>query len=361
MKKRGMLAGLALAAALMLGMSIPAFAAATAPTVDKTLQVNNGSSVTATFSYTATAKALTVGDTAETTYTDGPAVAIADIALTATNAQATGTGAITFGGQADASAFTHAGTYAWVIKETANTYSGIGTMQYDPQVYTLIATVENGTSGLEFGSFVIAKGEASSTTNADKATSLAFTNKYTETTSDQTTPTDLTITKAVTGAQADKTKKFEFTVTFDASSLTVLPAGKTATQVLDDIAADTAGGATDVVATAASGNTRVITFKAADAKSIKFTNVLAGVTYTIAETDVAGYTKSYAAVANGTNSTSTSGLLVGENTNTGTMTNAYTPITPTGLVVNNLPFILMGLVAVAGLVVYGAAKRKLER
>lgn len=362
MRTRSKFAALALSVALALGVVAPAFAAdAPIPTVDKKLQVNNGSSVTATFSYTATAKALTVGSTTETTYTDGPAVAIANIALTATNAEATGTGAITFGGQANASAFPHAGTYAWVVKETTNTYSGIGAMQYDPQVYTLIATVVNGTSGLEFGSFIIVKGEASSTANDpdNKAGSLAFTNKYTETTSDQDPLTDLTITKAVTGAQADRTKEFEFTVTFDASALTVLPAGKTATQVLDDITVDATGGATNVVAAAASGNTRVITFKAADTKSIKFTKVLAGITYTIAETDVTGYTESYAAVANGVSSTSTSGLLIGENTNTGTMTNAYQDITPTGLILNNAPFILLGAVAVAGVVFYGAAKRKL--
>ena len=54
-------------------------------------------------------------------------------------------------------------------------------------------------------------------------------------------------------------------------------------------------------------------------------------------------------------------MLVGEKTNTGTMTNKYQDITPTGLIVNNLPFVLMGAVAVAGMVLYGTAKRKLER
>lgn len=361
MKKRGILAGLALAATLMLGMSIPAFAA-TVPTVNKTLQVNNGSSVTATFNYTATAKALAVDGSTETTYTDGPAVAIAPITLTATNAQATGTGAITFGGASDASAFTHAGVYAWVITETTNTYSGVGTMQYDPQVYTLIATVKNGASGLEFDSFITVKGEASSTANdiGNKVDSLTFTNKYTETTSDQDVPTNLAITKAVTGDQANKNLPFKFTVTFDASDLAVLPTGQTATQVLDAITAS-ASGATELTPAAASGNTRVFTFKAADAQSVTFSNVLAGVKYTVAEENAAGYTASWAAVSNGANTTSQTGILVGENTNTGTMTNAYTPITPTGLVLNNLPFILMGLVAIAGLIVYGAAKRKLER
>ena len=43
------------------------------------------------------------------------------------------------------------------------------------------------------------------------------------------------------------------------------------------------------------------------------------------------------------------------------MTNTHEDVTPTGLVINNLPFIMLGCVAVAGVVAYGAAKRKLEK
>lgn len=356
--KKGILAGLALSAALMMGMAVPAFAA-DIPSVGKTLEMNAGSTVTATFQYTATPIALSTGNGAEQTYTDGPAANIADITLTdaTSTANNTGTGAITFGGAAGASAFTHAGVYAWKITENTGTYSGTGEMQYDPQVYTLIVTVANGASGLEFSSVVVAKGEATSVTNSDKVSgaTIPFKNKYTEGTSGNT---DLTITKKVAGNQADKTKKFDFTVTFKAPA--VLPAGQDAAAVLNAIN-PVANGATDVVKATATGDTMTVTFKAADANAVTFENVLVGTTYTIAEAAADGYTQSYAAVANGESSTSQSNLLIGKNTNTGTMTNTYTDITPTGLVLNNLPFILMGLVAVAGLIVYGAAKRKLER
>lgn len=63
----------------------------------------------------------------------------------------------------------------------------------------------------------------------------------------------------------------------------------------------------------------------------------------------------------GANGTSKSDVLVGEKTNTGTMTNTHNDVTPTGLIMNNAPFIALGAVAVAGVVAYGAAKRKLER
>ena len=149
-------------------------------------------------------------------------------------------------------------------------------------------------------------------------------------------------------------------MTFTAPS--VLPEGKTAADVLNAITA-TANGATVVkFDNAADGaTTRTITFTAADAQDVTFSNVLVGTTYTVSETAVDGYTQSWKATANGTKSTSQANLLIGENANNGTMTNTHEDVTPTGLVINNLPFIMLGCVAVAGVVAYGAAKRKLEK
>ncbi|MCR5393193.1 MAG: hypothetical protein K6E65_07845 [Olsenella sp.] len=362
-KNRGFVAlasAIALAAALFGGVSTALAATATVPQVQKQLDLNPGSTVSATFTYSITPKELSTGTGNEKTYTDGPAAAIADITLTdaSSSANNTGNGAITFGGKSDASAFTHAGVYAWTIKENATQNTGLGTFQDDPQVYTLIATVVNGDNGLEFSSFVIVKGDVNSTTNTDKANEIKFDNKYTETTSENNT--NLTITKAVEGKQGDKSKQFEFTVTFTAPS--VFPNGQTAAQVLNAITA-TANGATDIqFADAVDGaTTRTITFKAADDKGVTFSNVLVGTTYTVSETAVDGYTQSWKATANGTESTSQANLLIGENANNGTMTNTHSDVTPTGLVINNLPFIMLGCVAVAGVVAYGAAKRKLEK
>lgn len=362
-KNRGFVAlasAIALAAALFGGVSTALAATATVPQVQKQLDLNPGSTVSATFTYSITPKELSTGTGNEKTYTDGPAAAIADITLTdaSSSANNTGNGAITFGDKSDASAFTHAGVYAWTIKENTTQNTGLGTFQDDPQVYTLIATVVNGDNGLEFSSFVIVKGEATSVTNTSKADALKFDNKYTETTSENNT--NLTITKAVEGKQGDKSKQFEFTVTFTAPS--VFPNGQTAAQVLNAITA-TANGATDIqFADAVDGaTTRTITFKAADDKGVTFSNVLVGTTYTVSETAVDGYTQSWKATANGTESTSQANLLIGENANNGTMTNTHSDVTPTGLVINNLPFIMLGCVAVAGVVAYGAAKRKLEK
>lgn len=362
-KNRGFVAlasAIALVAALFGGVSTALAATATVPQVQKQLDLNPGSTVSATFTYSITPKELSTGVGTEKTYTDGPTAAIADITLTdaSSSANNTGNGAITFDGKSDASAFTHAGVYAWTIKENATQNTGLGTFQDDPQVYTLIATVVNGDNGLEFSSFVIVKGEATSVTNTSKADALKFDNKYTENTTENNT--DLTITKAVAGKQGDKSKQFEFTVTFTAPS--VLPEGKTAADVLNAITA-TANGATVVkFDNAADGaTTRTITFTAADAQDVTFSNVLVGTTYSVQETAVDGYTQSWKATTNGTESASQANLLIGENANNGTMTNTHEDVTPTGLVINNLPFIMLGCVAVAGVVAYGAAKRKLEK
>ena len=361
-KNRGFVAlasAIALVAALFGGVSTALAATAAVPQVQKQLELNPGSTVSATFTYSITPKALSTGTGNEKTYTDGPAAAIADIPQTdaSNTANNTGKGAITFGGKSDASAFAHAGVYAWTIKENATQNTGVGTFQDDDKVYTLIATVVNGDNGLEFSSFVIAKGDVNSTANTDKAGAIEFDNKYTENTTENSA--DLTITKAVAGKQGDKSKQFEFTVTFTAPS--VLPEGKTAEDVLNAITANTNNGATDIQFADAANGTRTVTFKAADAKGVTFSNVLVGTTYTVSETAVDGYTQSWKATANGIESASQANLLIGENANNGTMTNTHEDVTPTGLVINNLPFIMLGCVAVAGVVAYGAAKRKLEK
>ena len=352
MRKSSKFAALALSAALALGIATPAFAAGTTelPTVNKTLEVNNGSSVTATFKYEATflPSVAISGSNAPaglTTEASGPSLSIAEIPLTAENKAVDGTGALTFGN------FEHAGFYAYKITETADTYTGIGEMQYDDTVYTLLVSHDNDGNN----TYYIYEGDLSKgiDVSKEKADGLDFTNKYTETTHEQDTPTDLVITKKVAGAQGDKTKKFSFTVTFDASKLTVFPLKDDGTPMSADevLAAITAEGVTI--------ENGVAKFELADGESVTFSTIVAGVTYSIDEEQETGYTKSYEAVANGTESSEQSNLLIGEKANTGTMTNTFQDITITGLFLNNAPFILMGAVAVAGVVLYGAAKRKL--
>lgn len=311
---------------------------AAGPTVTKELQVNAGSSVTETFNFTATPTQLNAGTPNATAATsEVPTATIEGIELTADGATATGTSTIQFG------TFPHAGVYAWTIEETAGTTTG---MQYDTQKYTLIATVENTANGLSDPTCVIVKGETTTTTdNTDKVGTATFTNKYTE------SAADLIITKKVEGAQGDKTKGFDFTVTFTAPD--VLPAGMTADQYLAQITCDKG---------TISGGTATFTLK--DGETAKFGNIIAGTKYTVSEADYtsAGYTAKYSTVSNGGSATEVhENVLAGENTNTATVTNTKASTVVTGVIMNNLPFVVLLVVACAGIALYSVARRKLQR
>ena len=333
-KSKAVVAGLSLVMAL--APAVPAFAEGE-PSVKKTLQTNAGSSVAnATFKFSATPKTINLGNgttTGSVTWTPQ----INDITLNETKDETTkeGTAAVTFGD------WPAPGVYAWTIRETADTYEGVGDMQYDPQVYTLFANVTNGTNGYDV-SYVIVKGDTDTfkNDNSKKTSSLDFTNKFTETNTENNKP--FTITKTVTGDQGDQNKNFEFTVVFHAPN--VLPEGVTPESYL---AAITATGATDFA-----NNAGTVTFKLKHGQTATFNNIVAGTTYTVDETDVAGYT---------TTGEITEAKTLSEDGSEETVTNAFNDVTPTGLVINNAPFIVMIGAAAAGVVAYGSAKRKLEK
>ena len=346
-KAKYIVAGLSLAMALS---PVAAFAensgtqATVATGVTKVLQVNPGSSVTAKFSYTAAPTVIAGANGSTSTETHNVTATIADINLTANGAQATDTAAITYG------TFPHAGTYAWVVSETPNTYTGSGAMQYDTETYTLVAVVNNSDNGPVVAESYLIKGTATST-SGDKVGTATFTNKYTEKTNDGTNA-PLVVSKTVAGNQGDKTKDFTFTVTFTAPD--VLPANKTKADVLNEITATATDGAAITEQATVSGNatTRTFKFTAKDADSVTFTNALVGTTYTVDEDTYSDYTTT-GEVADAT--------VLSESGANVTVTNTKNETVVTGILLNNAPFIVMIGVAVAGVAAYGAAKRKLEK
>ncbi len=351
-KAKYIVAGLSLA--MTLAPAVPAFAnsgtqATVSTGVTKKLEVNPGSKVTATFSYTATPTvikgAVVDGKNTTSTETHNVSATIADITLSADGAEATGTAAITYG------AFDHAGTYAWVVKETANTYTGTGEMQYDPETYTLVAVVNNtDNGGTTVAESYLIKGTVEEA-SGEKVGTATFTNKYTEKTSDGTNK-PLVVTKKVEGNQGNKQQDFTFTVTFTAPD--VLPAGKTKADVLNAITATAGEGAviTNEAKVAADATSRTFTFTAKDSKNVTFNDVLVGTTYTVDEETPSDYS------ASGEVEQAT---VLSEDGANVTVTNTKSATVVTGVIVNNAPFIVMIGVAAAGVVAYGAAKRKIEK
>ena len=366
---------------LVMALSPVAAFAEDGPAVNKTLQLNTGSTVTATFGFniqkvqlntsdnTTNAEGATVDTNGDDTalVNDVPDIVSSDSKINGDGSKTgttdnKGTSAIAL---KQGESFPHAGIYAWKVTEKDDTYriaqGSNESMAYDKQVYTVIATVNNKSDGtLAEPTWKVVKGDTNTTGEANigkKVGSLDFTNTYVETPSNTKDGTDLTITKTVEGDQADKTakNKFHFVVTFSE------PTYKNDWK-LADIAATGAN-----VSKTSDG---VFEFDAANGESVSFKNVPVGATYKVKETQKAGFEGTY--YVNGSSSATATGekgadvtadnVAITEGTaNSGEMKNSKEDTPVTGLIVNNAPFVITIAVAAAGAVAYGAAKRKLEK
>lgn len=237
----------------------------------------------------------------------------------------------------------HAGEYVYTVKETQES---IPNVTYDTSTYTLRVYVINGTNGLKVEK-ITAEGAKG------KTNKILFTNTYAK--NDAT----LTIEKNTEGDYADKTRKFDFEITFTKSPMS------------DQTTFTGTIGAQSVEYTA--GQTK--TFKLADGEKLVFNNLPVGTTYMVKElaaTD--GYTPKVTVVENKTTTVTNKTVqetealdtlkengknnLVGENENKVTFTNTYKDVAVTGIVMNNLPFILLVAVAIVAFVSLAVIKRR---
>lgn len=238
----------------------------------------------------------------------------------------------------------HAGEYVYTVTESKE--NPISNVTYDNTSYTLRVYVINGTNGLEIEK-ITAQGATGKT---DK---ILFTNTYAKNNA------TLTIEKNTTGTYADKTRKFDFEITFTKSPMS------------DQTTFTGTIGAQSVEYTA--GQTK--TFKLADGDKLVFNNLPVGTTYMVKElaaTD--GYTPKVTVIENQTTTVTNKTVqetealdtlkengknnLVGENENKVTFTNTYKDVAVTGIVMNNLPFILLVAVAIVAFVSLAVIKRR---
>lgn len=335
-----------LAGTMLLSMGTTVFAAGepTVPDVNSNGQVpitkefemaDGLKTPAATFKFTATsttegAPTATIGDVSFTEEQPGT--------LKGEKYVLEGTTAISFQGT-----WPHAGEYVYTVKETQENMTNV---TYDTSSYILRVYVINGTTGLEVEK-ITAQGANGKT---DK---ILFTNTYAK--NDAT----LTIEKNTEGDYADKTRKFDFEITFTKSPMS------------DQTTFTGTIGAQSVEYTA--GQTK--TFKLADGEKLVFNNLPVGTTYMVKElaaTD--GYTPKVTVVENKTTTVTNKTVqetealdtlkengknnLVGENENKVTFTNTYKDVAVTGIVMNNLPFILLVAVAIVAFVSLAVIKRR---
>ena len=250
---------------------------------------------------------------------------------------------------ADATKYPHAGVYTFTVSEVNGDVAG---MTYDTKSYTVNVYVVNDGNGLKVDSVTANDGDA-------KVSDMTFDNTYVK---DST----LTIKKEVTGTQADRTKHFNFTINMTKAS-TDTRASYTGTIVKGDkckenhqnvvLAFDNTGKATANV-------------ELCDGDTITFDNIAAGTRYTVTEAGAEdGYTPSVAVVENSGTAEQTSAdsdsegikaenKLIGENANSVVFTNAYADTPVTGVIINNLPYVVLVVAAVCALAVLVLINRR---
>lgn len=279
--------------------------------------------------------------------------------------------------------YTHAGEYVYTVAEKQNVGwkviqkngSPIDSMTYDNRNYEMHVIVKNKTTGGTYISSVYFKQVTPSVNGKVKPSESGttykydlFTNIYRKNAGKITDPNEpnpnkpnvskvdpnaksLVIKKVVSGATADKSKDFTFKLTFT----------KASTETSQSIT----GKIGETSKTFVYGQETTITLH--HDQSLVFDTIPAGTRYKLVETGSQGYTASAAYKENGASKTQAGAvstnftqdsILVGEKPNDNTITNNLPDVTPTGLLIDNLPFILMIGLGLAGFVVLSKKRRQ---
>lgn len=378
-----------LALVMCMAMGTTAFAAnstgsettpATA-TIVKELQIPGGTTTpAATFTFTATSAT-----------TDAPEIASKSVTYSAADTAADGKLYKTIDLFENVT-FSHAGEYVYTVKETSGTYTAGDkeTMTYSAAEYKLTVVVKNGENGPYIAEIAAQQMKDDAGTDITTQTKVdpnptdssnptsggvRFVNTYVKGGSivkpdpenpegpDKTDPADalMTIAKTVTGDIGDMVTPFKFTVS--ASNPSLVPETDQTVKARIYNADSTYGN--DIII---GSNTEV---SLAHGQKLVFLNLYAGATVSFKEADAIAIEKYNvsAVVKNGNadaescdketvTSTGITVMPVSENKASATVTNNLESTTPTGVIINNLPFIMMIVVAAAGFVAYIAAKRR---
>ena len=244
--------------------------------------------------------------------------------------------------------FPHAGKYDYTVKEVNSGTEGV---TYDTKQYTVHVYVAN--SKLMDGNNYV---KAITSENGGKKAPIEFLNSYKKNTS-------LIIEKNVKGDLADLTKQFDFQIDFKKSSLGDI-------QTLNGNIIRKNGQKESVTYTV--GQTG--TFKLANGDKLMFDSIPAGTKYEVKEIGASdGYTPSITVIENGKNTSNNRTVaendsissksnsndnLIGEGENKVTFVNTYNETPITGIITNNLPFVLMIGVATLGFGALAVLKRR---
>lgn len=271
--------------------------------------------------------------------------------------------------------FPSAGKYTFTVTEDEQndlTDDGYGLTVSEAE-YTVDVYVKNSDNGLYAYNVIVNKikddkgstdteeiGKVDPNPDGNKNNSkFKFVNTYTKNAVSENDPDGkaLVIEKLVTGDFGDKTKDFTFEITLDLPNTDSNTNGYTGT-------------INDSNITFKDNEKQTVSFK--HGSKLEFDSLPAGTTYTIVEKGEENYTASAQIVSNGDSRNKNDGsastdfsvenILVGaDGDNKTTITNNYANdgyVNPTGIIINNLPFVLMVVVAGSGLALYVVSKRR---
>jgi len=300
----------------------------------------------------------------------------------------------------------HAGVYIYTVKETEGSNAKIAYSKAEYDIHVYVANGENGglyVAGISAYRIKNDEGTAETPAKVDPTpgedseypySQIIFNNTYVNTSGggDPADPDNhaLDINKTVTGTYGDKTKYFEFTLTMDKASTLdenvkyeayVMAENEdgdlknvTSTKNYNPLKNNATYGLYIEVTT---GDPIVIYLQ--HGQKLVFTNLHYGTSYIVTESADANYKASVTVVADGNaltplvnadfgqprstapNDTPAFKHVVGENENSASFTNLYKQIIPTGISVDNLPYILMIAVALGALAGYVIVKNRRDR
>ena len=251
-----------------------------------------------------------------------------------------------------ASAFPHAGLYEYTVTETQGSDKGI---TYSKKKYRLRVRVENNTDK----SIYIKSITVVDIDTGEKPDNLSFKNTYEKNGGENFKANQaLVVEKQTVGELADKTKYFNFKLTLNkaktAKDEKII--GKIGTQTVEFEYG------------------KPQPFKLRDGEQLVFEKLPAGTRYNAVEVgEKDGYIPTMKVIENGreytvnnedddaeltTATNDGKGSLVGENENRVTFINTYKEVTETGVITNNMPFIVLAGLSAGAFIVLSVAKKK---
>lgn len=323
---------LALAAALTLSMGTTVFATDynskkdQNPVVPKTYMINNGEAPAETFTFSFTGKSYV--DVNGKTVEKATIPAIADVTISVPK---TAKGSLEKSVAANITASNYnLGKYTYEVTEKAGTTAGV--TYSSEKLYLVLTILRDENSGKHFVA-------AMHYQNINGNKSTGFTNKY--------DAGSLSVTKKITGDAPDMSETFDFEITFTA------PTGK---EVDSDIKVKKPDGTTETIAFEEDEDSLTYEISLGHDKTVTFSNLPAGVTYEVEETNAKGYTSS---TAYG----DTTKTISANDTDTVTVTNKRNATNvDLGVMTDNLPYVLMLAGAGAGMLVpFGKKYRKYRK